>query len=158
MPRRCSSSEQDSGLFLGLIMETSEPIRVMVAEDEVGFRRMLALFLESVPDIALVASAINGEEAVRLYAEYRPDIVIMDITMPVMDGLEATKLICRDNPHARVILFSAYHNLLYRERVTDVGAVGKLAKPLRLGELLKAIRHVHAGLPVDGAPPLMSGG
>jgi YesN/AraC family two-component response regulator len=131
-------------------METAKQIRVMVTEDDEGFRRMLALFLESATDMELIASAINGEEAVRLYAVHQPDVVLMDINMPVLNGIEAMQAILRDYPQARIILFSAYTNLLYTQSGMDVSAAGKLAKPLNLGALLKAIRNVHAGLTVEG--------
>jgi DNA-binding NarL/FixJ family response regulator len=133
-----------------MAMATDRPIRVMMVEDEGGFRRMLALLLESASDVELVALAINGAEAVRSYAVHQPDIVLIDIDMPVMDGIEATKAICRDLPQARIILFSAHHNLLYPQTSADVGAAGKLARPLRLGTLLRAIHNVHRELTVDG--------
>jgi YesN/AraC family two-component response regulator len=131
-------------------MEPTQQIRVVAADDDSGFRQMLKLLFDSTTDIQLVGEAAFGTDAVRLYKELQPDVVLMDINMPVMNGLDAIKAICQDFPQARIILFSAYLKPSTTQLALEGGAVGVLAKPIHLTELLNSIRHVHNGLTVDG--------
>jgi DNA-binding NarL/FixJ family response regulator len=131
-------------------METTKRIRVIAADDDATFRKMLQALFEATPDMELVAAATYGAEAVRLYAQHQPDILLMDINMPVMNGLDAAKEICRDFPQARIIFLSAHLTHLTRKLAADTGVAGWLAKPIHIRALLNGIRNIHAGLPVDG--------
>jgi CheY-like chemotaxis protein len=131
-------------------MEMTKRIRVMIADDNDSFRKMLQSLLEATPDMELVAIATYGAEAVRLYAEHQPDVALLDINMPVMNGLDAAKEILRDFPQARLILVSANLTELSQKLAVEAGVVGWLAKPVPIRELLKGIRNVDAGLTVDG--------
>jgi DNA-binding NarL/FixJ family response regulator len=147
---RLASKASKTAAFSLKLMETTKRIQVMVADDDASFRKMLQQLLEVTPDMELVAEAIYGAEAVRLYAEHQPDILLLDINMPVMNGLDAAKEICRDFPQARIIVLSAHHTNLTWTLATDAGVAGWLAKPTRIRDLLNGIRNVHAGLTVDG--------
>jgi DNA-binding NarL/FixJ family response regulator len=131
-------------------MEIKNLISILVVDDDKIIRRLFSHLMELAPDMEMVAQAASGREAVRLYAEYRPDVVLMDINLPEMNGLDATIAICQEFPEARVILFSANLGDLSREIAKTVGAAGAMTKPIRIDNLLKAIRNVHAGLAVDG--------
>lgn len=124
----------------------------MIVDDDEKFLRIFSLVFDATEDMEMVAQAEDGVEAVRLYAEHRPDVVLMDITMPRLNGLEATSIICRQFPQAQVILFSANYNMIPRQSAKSAGAMGMVGKPIHIDDLLKAIRNIHAGLTLDGQP------
>ncbi len=105
------------------------PIRVLAADDHPLIRAGLVAFLATEPDLRVVAEAANGEEALEKYRELRPDIVLMDLSMPVMDGLSATRAILDEFPDARVIVLTTYDGDEDIHRALDAGAIAaKLAE------------------------------
>jgi DNA-binding NarL/FixJ family response regulator len=131
-------------------MDEIKPIRVMVADDEESVRQMLETLMELAPDMELVAAAKQGAEAFRLFILHRPDVVLMDIELPLMNGVEAIRTISRDYPEARIIVYSANVKRHSEKLILTAGAVGILEKSCPVAEILEAIRHVHAGQPLPG--------
>jgi DNA-binding NarL/FixJ family response regulator len=140
-----------------MLMQAIRPIRVLIADDSEVTRQVLASVAAKTADIELVAVASYGAEAIRLYREHQPDIMLMDFAMPMMNGLEAIREICRDFPQARIIYYSVHFNSMMRQFAQEAGAVGCLDKGSNLQELLRAIRNVHQGLPVEGVAHLEQG-
>jgi two-component system, NarL family, response regulator len=120
-------------------------LTVLVADDHPVTLEGLALILERQPGIRVVAQATNGEEAVRLYAELRPRVALLDIRMPLLDGSGATTQIRRIDPQARIILLSALSGDQDISRGLNAGASGYLLKDGPVAELLEAIAKVAAG-------------
>jgi two-component system invasion response regulator UvrY len=100
------------------------------------------MLLESASDIKVIAEAENGEQGVKLYMEHRPDVVVMDITMPGIGGLEAIERIMAKDNSARVLVLSAHEDSVHPKRVLNAGAMGYLTKRSAAEELIKAIRTV----------------
>lgn len=126
-------------------MTTPEPIRVVVADDHAVVRAGLTAILEAEPDLKVVAEVSDGEQAVRAYAEHRPDVLVMDLRMPVLDGLGALIQLRRTYPAARVILLTTYDDEEDIYRGLEAGASGYLLKDAAVSELVDGIRKVHAG-------------
>ncbi len=108
-------------------------------------RTGLAALVHSEPDLIVVAEAANGEEAVEQYQLHRPDLVLMDVRMPVMDGLAATKAIIADDPDARIIVLTTFDGDEDIHRALEAGALGYLLKDMLRTEVLGAIRDVLRG-------------
>src|SRR5512139_2341094 len=121
------------------------PIAVMLVDDHAVVRMGFRLLLQGSPDIAVVAEAHNGEEAVRLFEEARPAVVVMDISMPGIGGLEAVSRILAKDPHARVLVLSAHEDAMHARRVLKAGAAGYLTKRSAPDALIQAIRQVEQG-------------
>jgi two-component system invasion response regulator UvrY len=117
-------------------------INVMLVDDHAVVRMGFKLLLESAPDIKVVAEAESGEQAVRSYVEHKPDVVVMDITMPGIGGLEAIERIMAKDPQARILVLSAHEDSVHPKRVLNAGAMGYLTKRSAAEELIKAIRTV----------------
>ena len=128
--------------------KSEKPIRVLIAEDQTMLRGALAALLNLERDIAVVAQAANGREALRLASELAPDIVITDIEMPERSGLELASDLKSGNGKARVIILTTFARPGYLRRALDAGAFGYLLKERPVSELAEAIRRVHAGLRV----------
>ena len=128
-------------------MTTEDQITVLLAEDHTIVRQGLSALLKADGGFKLVGDARTGSEAVELAARLQPDVILMDIAMPVLNGLEATRQILSANPAARVIVLSAYTDDEYVERMGDAGAVGFLEKQTSADVLATAIRAVAAGRP-----------
>lgn len=124
---------------------TGAPIRILTADDHPLIRAGLVSFIATEPGLEVVAEAGNGEEALEKYRELRPDIVLMDLSMPVMDGLAATKAIHDEFPDARVIVLTTYDGDEDIHRALDAGARGYLLKDMVAEEVVNTIRTVHAG-------------
>ncbi|MEW6306334.1 MAG: response regulator transcription factor [Verrucomicrobiota bacterium] len=120
-------------------------ITVLLADDHVVVRQGLRVLLESDPELVVVAEADTGRQAVQLAKKHLPDVVVMDIAMPVMNGLEATRQIMRESPSSKVLILSSYDDTEYVSRLTEAGAVGYLVKHSASNELLAAIREVRKG-------------
>ena len=103
-------------------------IRVMLVDDHAVVRMGFRLLLQGTPDIEVVAEADSGEEAVRQFPEVRPDVVVMDISMPGIGGLEAIGRILARQPAARVLVLSAHEDVMHARRVLKAGAAGYLTK------------------------------
>jgi len=126
-------------------MSTSIPIRVMIVDEHDMVRRGLATVMRLHADLDLVGEAQNGEQAVKLVEQLQPDVVLMDLMMPVMDGATATRIICERWPQVQVIALSASQEQELIQKVLQAGAIGYLLKNLSIDELAEAIRSAHAG-------------
>ncbi|MEX2605820.1 MAG: response regulator transcription factor [Kiritimatiellia bacterium] len=120
-------------------------ITVLLVDDHQIVLEGLTALLEAEKDIHVVGRALDGQQAVSLEAELHPDVVVMDIAMPILNGLEATRHIHRHNPGARVVLLSAHRDDVYIERALALGASGFLIKQSSAHVLADAIRKIHAG-------------
>jgi DNA-binding NarL/FixJ family response regulator len=122
-------------------------IRVLVADDQAAVRDGFAALIDAQPDMAVAATAGNGREAVDLARRTLPQVVLMDVRMPVLDGLEATRLICEDPTlvRARVLVLTTFDLDEYVYRALRAGASGFLVKDTPRAELLHAIRVIAAG-------------
>ena len=121
------------------------PIRILCCDDHPLFRQGIAAILATQPDLSLVAEASDGREAVHQYRTHRPDITLMDLRMPQMNGLEALTTIRGEFPDARIIVLTTYTGDVQVLRAMQVGARAYLLKNLLDKELLETIRAVHAG-------------
>jgi len=120
-------------------------IRVMLVDDHAVVRMGFKLLLQEAADITVVSEAATGEEALKRYAELKPDVVVMDISMPGMGGLEAvTRLLAKD-PDVKILILSAHEDGAHPRRLLKAGAAGYLSKRVAPEELIHAIREVHAG-------------
>lgn len=126
-------------------MNTSRKITVLLAEDHMIVREGLRRLLEAESDMEVVGEASSGRQAVDMALKLRPDVIIMDIAMPVLNGLEATRQILKVIPEAKVLILSAHSDDAYVERVTALGAVGYLIKQASAHFLSEAIREVQKG-------------
>lgn len=120
-------------------------ITVIVADDHTVLRDGLRYLLEAQGDIKIVGMAANGQEAIDQAMLTCPDIILMDISMPVMNGIEATKQICKVCEHTKVAILSMHHTTEYMQRALEAGAVGYLLKDSAGTELVTAIRTLHSG-------------
>ncbi len=120
-------------------------LRILIVEDQRIVREALTALLEDEPEIAIVGEAANGFEAVARYTELRPDVVLMDLQMPLMDGPEATRRICAADPGARVLALTTYATDEFIFTALRAGARGYLLKDSSTDALLAAIRAVAAG-------------
>lgn len=122
-----------------------EKIRVIIVDDHAVVRSGLATFLLAFDDLKLVGEASNGEEAVKLCQQLSPDVVLMDLVMPKMDGAEATRVIRETYPNTQVIALTSYKENELMVKVLKAGAIGYLLKDVSIDELASAIRAAHAG-------------
>jgi NarL family two-component system response regulator LiaR len=122
-----------------------DKIAILLADDHVLVREGTRELLEREKDMLVVGEAGDGEEAVGLTAEFHPDVVIMDIAMPKLNGIEATKQIKVANPETAVLILSAYDDDQYIFALLEAGAAGYLLKDVPSHELVEAIRAVNAG-------------
>ena len=121
------------------------PIRILTVDDHPLFRNGIAALLATQPDMAMVAEASNGREAIQQFRAHRPDVTLMDLQMPEMNGLDALMAIRGEFPEARVIMLTTYSGDVQVMRSMQVGARAYLLKNLLDKELLGTIRAVHAG-------------
>ena len=120
-------------------------ISVLLVEDHTVVREGIKAMLETDAEIRVTGQAENGREAVELAQRLRPDVIVMDIAMPVLNGLEATRQILKATPTKRIVLLSAHSNQAYIDRAIELGAKGYLLKRTSLETLTRVIRHVHTG-------------
>jgi two-component system, NarL family, response regulator NreC len=122
-------------------------IRILIADDHGIVRNGLKLLLERIPDMQVVGEAADGREAVRLARELEPDIIVMDIGMPLLNGIEAARQIIRENERTGIIILSMYTDESYIVRALDAGAKGYLLKDNADDDIERAIRSVTLGRP-----------
>jgi DNA-binding NarL/FixJ family response regulator len=115
-------------------------IRVLLADDHSLVRDGLGRLLASVPDIEVVAAAADGAEAVRLAQEHRPDVILMDLRMPGMDGSEATRRLLEDDPAAQVVILTSFSERDEILTALDAGAIGYLLKDAEPDEVIRGVR------------------
>ncbi len=123
----------------------SAPIRVILADDHAVVRKGIREFLEEDPGIVVVAEAVNGEEALRLVGEHVPAVAVLDIQMPTMTGIEATRRIKAAYPGVRVLILTAYDDDPYVLALLRAGADGYILKNAGPDELVRAVKDVSAG-------------
>ena len=123
------------------------PISILLADDHGIVRQGLRALLLAEGQFTIAGEARTGREAVELAHTLKPDVILMDIAMPILNGLEATRQILAANPKAKVIILSAHSDDEYIERLTAAGAVGFLEKQTSAGVLMEAIRTVVKGFP-----------
>jgi DNA-binding NarL/FixJ family response regulator len=120
-------------------------IRVLLADDHTIVRQGLRRLLETQPDFTVIAEADNGRAAVQLAIRHRPNVVVLDMAMPSLNGIEATRQLTREVPEARVLALSAYSDEEYVLAVCQAGAAGYLVKHSAATELISAIREAMKG-------------
>jgi DNA-binding NarL/FixJ family response regulator len=123
----------------------SDPITVLLVDDHEMVRRGVRDFLETQGDITVVAEAGSGEEAVRLAAEHAPDVALMDLIMPGMDGVEATRRLTTQSPRTSVVMLTSYHDDEHVFPAIRAGALSYVLKEIGPGELADAVRKAAAG-------------
>ncbi|MEZ4593486.1 MAG: response regulator transcription factor [Chloroflexota bacterium] len=128
-----------------------EPIRILLVDDQRLMRDGLRTLLELEPDLAVVGEVGNGQEAVQIYAELQPKVVLMDIRMPVMNGVEATERLCQDWPGANIIILTTFDDDEYIFEGLRAGAKGYLLKDVSGEELATAVRAVAGGSALLGS-------
>ena len=126
-------------------MTPSKPITIMLAEDHAIVRQGLCALLKADEQFVMVGEATTGREAVAMARALRPDVILMDIAMPVLNGLEATRQILAANPAAKVVILSAHSDDEYIERMNNAGVAGFLEKQTSAEILIKAIHEVIKG-------------
>src|SRR5207302_6386585 len=122
-----------------------EPLRVLIADDHVLFRDGLRALLSSVPDIECVGEATTGEEAITLSANHQPDIIMMDIKMPVINGIEATRRISYTSPHISILIVTMFEDDNSIFAAMRAGARGYILKGADHAEMTRAILTVGSG-------------
>ena len=120
-------------------------IRILLADDHTIMRMGLATLLESEPDMCVVGEAENGQVAIRLARELKPDVVIMDLMMPVLSGAEATRIIREENPGVRVIVLTTFGSSAELALAVRNGAAATLLKDTETADLVNVLRRVHEG-------------
>jgi DNA-binding NarL/FixJ family response regulator len=120
-------------------------ITVIIADDHAILRDGLRYLLEAAGDIQILSMASNGQEAVEQATLHCPDVIVMDISMPVMSGIEATRHICKACEHTKVAILSMHHTTEYIQRALEAGAAGYLLKDSAGMELVAAIRALNNG-------------
>ena len=123
----------------------SNPITVMIVDDHEMVRQGAAGYLEVQPDITVVAEAESGQEAIRLAREHVPDVVLMDLVMPGMDGVEATRRVKDASPRTRIIVLTSYHQDEHIFPALQAGAISYLLKDVKAKELVEAIYRAAQG-------------
>nr|WP_303651511.1 response regulator transcription factor [Microbacterium ihumii] len=146
-------------------MTSSDPIRLVIVDDQAMLRGALAALLELEADLTVVGVAGDGDEAVRVASDAAPDVCLMDIQMPGMDGIAATQAVRAASPATRVLIVTTFARPGYLRSALDAGASGFVVKDAPAEQLADAVRRVHVGLGVvdpalaeaslfDGANPL----
>lgn len=126
-------------------MTLSPPIRVMLVDDHTMVRRGLATFLKAFDDLELVGEAADGEAAIQLCARILPDVVLMDLVMPDVDGVTVTRAIRQRFPMVQVIALTSFKDEKLVQNTLQAGAIGYLLKDVSADQLAQAIRAAHAG-------------
>ncbi|MGL4620607.1 MAG: response regulator [Chroococcidiopsis sp.] len=126
-------------------MSQSTPIRLLIVDDHTIVRQGLATIINRDPEVTVIAQAQDGQQAIDLFREHQPDVTLMDLRMPQMDGVEAISSICAEFKSARIIVLTTYDADEDIYRGLQAGAQGYLLKDTGADELLNAIRTVHSG-------------
>ncbi|MCA1728662.1 MAG: response regulator transcription factor [Actinobacteria bacterium] len=125
--------------------EDTAPVRLLIADDHALVRSGLRLMLKREPGFEIIGEAGNGREAVELCRSLEPNLVLMDMRMPEMDGLEATRAIKREHPEISILMVTMHDNNDYMLEAAKAGAAGYVLKDASRNELLATMRHVMSG-------------
>ena len=125
--------------------DSHSPIRVLIVDDHAMVRRGLATFLRAFSDLVLAGEAGSGEEAVRMSPEVQPDVILMDMMLPGINGPEAIRLIRQRQPHIRILALTSFKEGELIRHALEAGAIGYLLKDVSADELASAIRAAHGG-------------
>lgn len=125
--------------------DSSAIIRVMIIDDHQIVRQGLVALINTEADLTVVAEGSDGQQAIALFAQHQPDVTLMDLRMPVLSGVEATKAIRQQHPQARIIVLTTFDGDEDIYRALQAGAQSYLLKGVSFDELIDAIRTVHAG-------------
>jgi len=128
-----------------MTISSSQPIRVMLVDDHTMVRRGLATFLKVFDDLQLAGEAESGESAIQLCAEVLPDVILMDMSLPGMDGATATHVIRQQFPQIQVIALTSFKEGKIIKNALEAGAIGYLLKDVSADDLVRAIRAANAG-------------
>lgn len=131
--------EAVSDRFNFTVMNNSDRIRVMLVDDNEMVRLSMAVFLETCDDVELVAEAGDGQIAIELSGKVQPDVILMDLVMPGVDGVTATRIIHQQQPETRIIVLSSSVEPSLIDGALEAGAVGYLHKSAKIDDLLEAI-------------------
>ena len=137
-------------------MSDEHKIRIMIVDDHQVVRQGFAVFLKAFPDLEFVGEAVNGEEAVELAGSLQPDVILMDMIMPRLGGVDATRVIRDANPNIQVIALTSFtDNKQLVQDALNAGAIGYLFKDVSIADLAKAIRNrgSHVGQLIDHQVP-----
>src|SRR5512132_2364254 len=126
-------------------MGTKTPVRVLVVDDHRHIHDVITRVLIGNPDISIVGQAANGAEAIRLCEEVRPDLILMDVVMPVMDGMQATERIREKYPAAKILVLSSFQDHESVHQLLRGGAVGYITKDALTNDLVNVIRTTMQG-------------
>ncbi|ENY6169389.1 response regulator transcription factor [Vibrio fluvialis] len=122
-----------------------KPIRVVIVDDHRVVLEGFMARLEMEPEIEVIATASNGLEALEVVKQYRPDVILMDVSMPIMNGIDATRLIKEEVPDAKVLMLTMHDNREYIMKVMQAGAVGYMLKEISAEKMVQAIKTVNLG-------------
>jgi DNA-binding NarL/FixJ family response regulator len=125
-----------------------QPLRIIVADDQASVRQGLTLLLDGLPDVEVVAAAADGQEALELVAEHRPDAVLLDLHMPVLDGIEATLRLTRDFPNVAIVVLTTYADDRSVRDALRAGARSYMTKDADRGDIARALHAAAGGLTV----------
>lgn len=128
-----------------MTMKPTRTIRVMLVDDHTMVRKGLSLFLKAFNGLELVGEAENGADAIRLCGEIQPDVILMDMVMPGIDGVTATRTICQQYPQVKLIALSSFKEGDLVRNALEAGAIGYLLKDVSADELAQAIRDAYSG-------------
>jgi DNA-binding NarL/FixJ family response regulator len=126
-------------------MNTSENIRIFAVDDHPLLREGIATLIKNQPDMVLIGEACTGHEAIQQYQKYQPDVTLMDLRLPDMNGIDVMIAIRTDFPNARIIMLTTFEGDVEIQRALEAGARGYMLKSMPPKELLEVIRQVHAG-------------
>lgn len=128
-------------------MTTAQSIRVLIVDDHAMVRKGLITILKNMPDLTLVGEACDGREAIQMCEQYQPDVVLMDLVMPELGGVAATRTIHQHWPHVQVIALTSFQEKELVQDALQAGAIGYLLKNVSGEELAESIRQAHGGKP-----------
>jgi len=128
-----------------MCVETNTPIHIMVVDDHRYIHEVISRVLVGVPDIRIVGQAANGAEAVRLCEETQPDLVLMDVVMPVMDGMQATQILHEKYPDLKILILSSFEDHQSVHQLLRRGAVGYITKDSLASDLVNILRTAMQG-------------